>query len=87
MAGRVNRRGRWPHERTPYAASTPPPTGLPICAPLLLQVYLWDQEALRQRCLLGHPDEPLTCCSVSLDDMYVVCGGARGTIYTWDSDK
>ncbi|KAL6745453.1 quinon protein alcohol dehydrogenase-like superfamily, partial [Haematococcus lacustris] len=51
------------------------------------KVFIWDQQQLRQRQLLGHPDEPLTCCSVSLDDLYVVVGGARGTVYSWDSDS
>mmetsp|Transcript_14469 Transcript_14469/g.31389 ORF Transcript_14469/g.31389 Transcript_14469/m.31389 type:complete len:1906 (-) Transcript_14469:1211-6928(-) len=51
------------------------------------KVYIWDQQELKQRQLLGHPEEPLTCCSVSLDDMYVVVGGSKGGVYSWDSDS
>ncbi len=50
------------------------------------KVLIWDQQKLCQRGLLGHPDEPLTHCSISLDDQYVVVGGARGTVYSWDSE-
>jgi WD40 repeat protein len=35
--------------------------------------------------LLGHPDEPLQCCSISLDDEYVVVGGDNGGVYSWDT--
>jgi WD40 repeat protein len=40
--------------------------------------------SIQQRQLLGHPDEGLTCCSISMDDMFVVVGGAEGSIYSWD---
>ncbi|KAG1680624.1 hypothetical protein FOA52_015073 [Chlamydomonas sp. UWO 241] len=51
------------------------------------KVYIWDQQQVVQRQLLGHPDEPLVCCSVSLDDEFVVVGGGKGTVYSWDSES
>ncbi len=51
------------------------------------KVYMWDQQQLKQKQLLGHPDEPLYCCSVSLDDEYIVVGGTKGGIFSWDSDS
>jgi len=50
------------------------------------QVVIYDADPVQQRQLLGHPDEPLTCCSISMDDMYVVVGGAEGSIYSWDAE-
>ena len=50
------------------------------------QVVMYDAEPIQQRQLLGHPEEVLTCCSISVDDMYVVVGGADGSIYSWDTD-
>lgn len=50
------------------------------------KVYLWDQQQVVQKQLLGHPEEPLSCCSISLDDAYIVVGGANGGVYSWDSD-
>lgn len=47
---------------------------------------IYDADPVQQRQLLGHPDEPLTCCSISMDDMYVVVGGAEGSIYSWDAE-
>jgi len=47
---------------------------------------MYDAEPIQQRQLLGHPEEVLTCCSISVDDMYVVVGGADGSIYSWDTD-
>ena len=49
-----------------------------------LQVVIWDQQQIQQRMLLGHPDEVLTCCSISVDDAFVVVGGADGSLYSWD---
>ena len=51
------------------------------------QVVIWDQQKIQQRMLLGHPDEVLTCCSISFDDEYVVVGSAEGSIYSWDVDR
>ncbi len=50
------------------------------------KVIIWDQRELKQLQTLGHPDEPLVCCSISLDDAYVVVGGSKGSIYSWDSN-
>lgn len=36
------------------------------------------------RQLLGHPDETLTSCSISVDSQFVIAGSAKGTIYSWD---
>ena len=47
---------------------------------------MWDQKTLQQQQLLGHPEEPLVCVSISLDDAYVVVGGAKGGVYSWDTD-
>ncbi len=71
-------------DRVMRRTAAKPPRAL---APRQTQVFIWDQQALRQRQLLGHPDEPLTSCSISLDDQYVVVGGARGTVYSWDSER
>lgn len=83
----------------PHDSSSNPlfllPAFYPItCSPMLshaphaaMQVFVWDTAQLRQRQLLGQPDEPLTSCSISLDDMYVVVGGARGSVYSWDMDR
>uniref|UniRef100_A0A7S3R5P2 Ion transport domain-containing protein n=1 Tax=Dunaliella tertiolecta TaxID=3047 RepID=A0A7S3R5P2_DUNTE len=48
------------------------------------KVMIWDQQKIQLRMLLGHPDEVLTCCSISLDDEYVVVGGLDGSLYSWD---
>jgi len=50
------------------------------------KVVVYDADPIQMRQLLGHPDETLTCCSVSLDDLFVVVGGADGSIYSWDTE-
>jgi WD40 repeat protein len=50
------------------------------------KVVIWDQKEMKQLQTLGHPEETLVCCSISLDDAYVIVGSAEGSIYSWDSN-
>ena len=47
---------------------------------------MWDMETFHSTGTLGRVSEALVCCSISLDDRYVVCGGIRGNVYSWDTD-
>ena len=59
---------------------------MPVHTLFHTQVIVYDTYPIQQRMLLGHPDEILTCCSISMDNMYVVVGGAEGSIYSWDAE-
>lgn len=58
----------------------------------LAQVYIYDTYekgsiSIQERMQLGQPDECLSCCSVSMDDLYVIVGGAEGAIFSWDTER